>query len=564
MVPAGAKIPSRKIGLRLFLGFGLVLLLMTSITFVALFNMSRIQNNLDNVVKASNVSTQTATEKPANAGDGSIATLYSESVAMYKNSRLLMFILTAVAIIFSAFIVIILTRGIVRPLNHAVYIADALASGNLNKRVEANSKDEIGRLLSSMQQVVRKLRVVIANVKIATDSVASGSHLLSDSSDDLNKGSQELALQTEQVVTAMTEVSQTIMDVAKNASYAAEAAMRASDTATKGKKIVDTTADDMSQIATMTGEAAQTIEELGKSSAQIGEIVTVINGIADQTNLLALNAAIEAARAGEQGRGFAVVADEVRKLAERTSQATKDIALRISAIQKASKESVDAIKRASSQVESGVVLAREASSSMDSIVEASSGAGDIVQRIAAATEQQSTATEEVTQTMENISDITKKTATSSHDIKLSSDDLAKLTVELRELIAFFKGTGDEAEALVKRAISFIKTSGKDKAFAEINNHAGMFTNRDLYVFVYDINGRCLAHGQNANLIGKDCIGQTDADKKHYVKERVDIARTTGSGWQDYKFTNPESKVVEDKMAYIERCDDFIVGSGAYR
>ncbi len=553
-----------KIGLRLFLGFGLVLLLMTSITFVALFNMSRIQNNLDNVVKASNVSTQTATEKPANAGDGSIATLYSESVAMYKNSRLLMFILTAVAIIFSAFIVIILTRGIVRPLNHAVYIADALASGNLNKRVEANSKDEIGRLLSSMQQVVRKLRVVIANVKIATDSVASGSHLLSDSSDDLNKGSQELALQTEQVVTAMTEVSQTIMDVAKNASYAAEAAMRASDTATKGKKIVDTTADDMSQIATMTGEAAQTIEELGKSSAQIGEIVTVINGIADQTNLLALNAAIEAARAGEQGRGFAVVADEVRKLAERTSQATKDIALRISAIQKASKESVDAIKRASSQVESGVVLAREASSSMDSIVEASSGAGDIVQRIAAATEQQSTATEEVTQTMENISDITKKTATSSHDIKLSSDDLAKLTVELRELIAFFKGTGDEAEALVKRAISFIKTSGKDKAFAEINNHAGMFTNRDLYVFVYDINGRCLAHGQNANLIGKDCIGQTDADKKHYVKERVDIARTTGSGWQDYKFTNPESKVVEDKMAYIERCDDFIVGSGAYR
>jgi methyl-accepting chemotaxis protein len=475
-----------------------------------------------------------------------------------------MFISTGIVIALSAFIAMFLTRGIVRPLNHAVFIADALALGNLNKRVEVNSKDEIGKLLLSMQQMVKKLRGVIANVKIATDSVASGSHLLSGSSDDLNKGSQELSLQIEQVVTAMTEVSQTIMDVAKNASYAADASMKASDTATKGKKIVDTTAEDMKHIAQMTGEAANTIEELGKSSAQIGEIVAVINGIADQTNLLALNAAIEAARAGEQGRGFAVVADEVRKLAERTSQATKDIAKRIGAIQTASKESVNAIKRASSEVEKGVGLAKEASASMDSIVEASSGAGDIVQRIAAATEQQSTATEEVTQSMENISDITKKAATSSHDIKLSSDDLAKLTVELREMIAFFKGTGDEAEALVKKAISFIKVNGKDKAFAEINNHAGIFTNRDLYVFVYDMNGRCLAHGQNANLIGKDCIGQTDADKKHYVRERVEIAKTKGSGWQDYKFTNPGTKAVEDKMAYIEKCDEFIVGSGAYR
>ena len=553
-----------KIGLRLFLGFALVLLLTTCMTFIAIYNMSRIQSNLDNIVQASSVDTQSAAGKTATARDSSIAKLYSESVEMYRNSRLLIFIFTGVVLTVSALIVIVLTRGIVRPLNHAVFIADSLAIGNLNKRVEVTSGDEIGQVLASLQKVVRKLRTVIASVKIATDSVATGSHLLSGSSDDLNRGSQELALQIDQVVTALTEVSQTIMDVAKNASYAADAAMKASDTATKGKKIVDTSATDMSRIASMTGEAAHTIEELGKSSAQIGEIVAVINGIADQTNLLALNAAIEAARAGEQGRGFAVVADEVRKLAERTSEATKDIALKISAIQAASKESVNAIKRASSEVESGVVLAKEASTSMDSIVEASSGAGDIVQRIAAATEQQSTATEEVAQTMENISDITKKTATSSHDIKLSSDDLAKLTVELRELISFFKGTGDEAEALVKKAVSFIKTDGKEKAFTEINNHAGMFTNRDLYVFVYDINGRCLAHGQNANLIGKDCIGQTDADKKYYVRERVDIAKTKGSGWQDYKFTNPETKAVEDKMAFVERCDDLIVGSGAYR
>ena len=155
----------------------------------------------------------------------------------------------------------------------------------------------------------------------------------------------------------------------------------------------------MNQIASVTEEAARTIEELGKSSKQIGEIVAVIDDIADQTNLLALNAAIEASRAGEHGKGFAIVADEIRKLAERTGQATKDIARRIRSIQRASEESSVAIKRASGQVESGVGLAKEASLSMESIVEASTGAGDMVQRIAAATEEQSTATEEVTRSM---------------------------------------------------------------------------------------------------------------------------------------------------------------------
>jgi|WetSurMetagenome_2_1015567.scaffolds.fasta_scaffold00050_13 methyl-accepting chemotaxis protein len=553
-----------KIGSRLFLGFALVLILTTTTSFIAIFNMSRIQGNLDNIAKVTSAQAKSADIKAEKPTAGSVEALYKDSVDMYKNSRLLMFILTGVVFVLAALMATYLTRGIVRPLNHALMIADSLANGNLNKHVEVNSSDEIGKLLASMQIMVRKLRGVIASVKIVADNVAEGSKNLSDSSDDLNKGSQELTLHIEQVVTAMTEVSQTIMDVAKNSSYASEASLKASETATKGRKIVDTTADDMSQIAGMTQEAASTIEELGKSSKQIGEIVAVINDIADQTNLLALNAAIEAARAGEQGRGFAVVADEVRKLAERTSQATKDIARRINSIQGASEDSVKAIKKASSEVESGVGLAKEASLSMDAIVEASTGAGDIVQRIAAATEEQSTATEEVTQSMENISDITKKSAQASHNIKLSADELAKLTVGLKEMISFFKGTGDEAEALVKKAISYIKKHGKEKAFAEINNKGGMFTNRDLYVFVYDMNGKGVAHGANVGNIGKDLINQKDPDGKLYVQERVEIAKTKGGGWQNYKMVNPNTKAVEDKMAYIEKCDDLIVGAGAYR
>ncbi len=125
------------------------------------------------------------------------------------------------------------------------------------------------------------------------------------------------------------------------------------------------------------------------------------------------------------------------------------------------------------------------------------------------------------------------------------------------------GTAAEAEALVKKAISLIKTDGKDKAFAEISNPKGKFVDRDLYIFVYDMNGKCLAHGFNQKMIGKDLLEMKDPDGKFYVKERIEIAKTKGKGWQDYKFTNPVTKKLEPKSAYIEKVDDLIVGCGIY-
>jgi signal transduction histidine kinase len=126
------------------------------------------------------------------------------------------------------------------------------------------------------------------------------------------------------------------------------------------------------------------------------------------------------------------------------------------------------------------------------------------------------------------------------------------------------GTPAESEALVKKAIAEIKANGKDKAFAEINNTKGKFTDRDLYIFVYDMNGKCVAHGFNQKMIGKDLVDMQDPDGKFYVKERIEISKTKGKGWQDYKFTNPVTKKVENKTAYIEKIDDLIVGSGAYK
>ena len=127
-----------------------------------------------------------------------------------------------------------------------------------------------------------------------------------------------------------------------------------------------------------------------------------------------------------------------------------------------------------------------------------------------------------------------------------------------------RGTPAEAEALVKKAIAYVKANGKDAAFAEFSNPKGKFVDGDLYIFVYDMTGKCLAHGGNARMVGKDLIDLKDADGKSFVKERVDIATSTGKGWQNYKWNNPAVNKIENKTAYVEKCDDVIVGSGAYK
>ncbi len=385
-----------------------------------------------------NIRMREAFRTMADVAEQSFHTKYKQVDARATRMTWMQLVVALIAVVAGIALNIWIIRAVMRSVMSVKNAAEHASGGDLSHDVPIISNDEIGEMAKHFNIMITNMRQIADSITSSATSLSSSAEELSATSDDMSKGANELSSQTEQVVTAMTEVSQTIMDMAKNASSAADASKNASETAAKGKKIVDTTAGDMVKIAQTVQEAASTIEELGRSSAQIGEIVAVINGIADQTNLLALNAAIEAARAGEQGRGFAVVADEVRKLAERSGQATKDIGQRITAIQAAAGESVDAMKRGSDEVDKGVGLAKEASAALDSIVRASTNAMDMVQRIAAATEEQSAATEEVTQNMENIASITKQSSTSTDQIKVSATDLARLASELKTKTAWFK------------------------------------------------------------------------------------------------------------------------------
>ena len=495
-----------------------------------------------------------------------ISAIASFAIANLEQSSLRTGLLIALvtAVIITTVIAWFLTRSIVAPLRDVLRVTEAVAIGNLNVEVDLDSRDEIGQVFSGMQQMVKKLRGVIADVKIVADRVACGSNDLARASEDMSSGASKLSDQIRSIVTAMGEISRAVSDVAANAASSASASEEVLQAAVGGRRAVDATAQDMQTIEDAIQSAAITIDELSGNSVQIGQIVGVINEIAGQTNLLALNAAIEAARAGEQGRGFAVVADEVRGLAERTTQSTKIVEEKVRGIQQAATESVTAIHSGGKEVSNGVFLASEARKSLDVIVTTSGRAEELVHRIASATEQQSAAVGEVTDNLGKISEITRQSEDTSQQIQSSAGDLAKLAADLKRLISFFKGTSAEAEALVGRAIAHIKKYGRKKAFADFSDKNGEFVNRDLFVFVYDMQGTCLAHGRNTEKIGENQTNFQDPDGTYVVRERIEIAKTRAKAWQDIKSINPTTKKVENKACYLEVYDDILICSGAYK
>ncbi len=353
--------------------------------------------------------------------------------------RYFMLVAVLITIISGLAIGLVLANKIKNPLNQSLDIAQAIAEGDLtHEDIKVKTRDELEELGNALNVMNHNLNKMIGKVANVTNQLASSAVELSASSEHIATNAQQQTSQTDQVATAMQEMTATVIDVAKNSSEAAGSAKQASELAVKGSDVVTRTIDGMNRIAQSVNESARTIGALGKGSEQIGEIIKVINDIADQTNLLALNAAIEAARAGEQGRGFAVVADEVRKLAERTTTATQEIGDMIKGIQGDTRNAVESMQAGTKEVETGVELANQAGKALKQIAEAVQNVLNMVQQIAAAVEEQSSAGEEISSNIESVANVTKQTTAGAQQSSESSQNLSALAVELQNLVSGFK------------------------------------------------------------------------------------------------------------------------------
>ena len=331
---------------------------------------------------------------------------------------------------------------IARPLSLFVSMARDLAEGegDLTRKLDDSSNDEIGEACRWFNLFIEKLRGIISRVADTTEQLAAAASQVEGSAGQIAAGAERVAVQAGTVATAGEEMAATSSEIAQNCGMAAEGARRASDSANAGAGVVEQTVTVMNRIADRVKSSARTVESLGSRGDQIGEIIGTIEDIADQTNLLALNAAIEAARAGEQGRGFAVVADEVRALAERTTRATKEIGQMIKAIQVETREAVVAMEEGVRDVETGTSEAARSGEALREILERIGEVASQVHQIATAAEEQTATTGEISGNMHQITEVVQETARGADESATAASQLNRVALELKALVGQFRLT----------------------------------------------------------------------------------------------------------------------------
>lgn len=331
---------------------------------------------------------------------------------------------------------------------HIAGIAKRISEGDLTMEITATGKES--GILLAMKNMLDSLTKIVAEVKTSAISVASGSEELSASSEQISRGIADQSGRTQQIATASDEMSQTVGDIARNASNIASSANDANSLAKDGQSIVNRSVEEVKSIAATVEGSSLLMESLGTRSIQIGEIVRVISDIADQTNLLALNAAIEAARAGDHGRGFSVVADEVRRLAERTAHATGEISGMILAVQAEIRDAVAAMNNATEKVARGVQYTSEAGTALARIVSSVEELQGMVQHIATAADEMSRTTEQVNGDIQSIAVGSQQMSSGTEEIARASTDLARLAEILKGTVDHFrfaaKGSPEQARA----------------------------------------------------------------------------------------------------------------------
>lgn len=347
-------------------------------------------------------------------------------------------IITIISIALAVFISWYTVRSISRPLSRVNYMLNIMADGNLTERVEYSSQDEFGELASNTNKLTGNLRKLIEGIANRATQLATAAEQSSNVSDETTNAIDEQRRQIEQVATATQEMNSTASEMADGADQALREIQHSDDEAKRVRRISDKNRATIEGLANEIKGASEVIDQLSENSKNIGGILDVIRGIADQTNLLALNAAIEAARAGEQGRGFAVVADEVRTLASRTQESTEEIQDMIENLQNDSQRAVTVMNKGREQAELSVQQSDEAAQALQSITESVHQASDSSNHIANAAKEQSSTAQDISERLESIVSIAEQTASGSKQTAQASNEVAKLADELQDSIKSFR------------------------------------------------------------------------------------------------------------------------------
>jgi methyl-accepting chemotaxis protein len=362
---------------------------------------------------------------------------YTKAGSSFSISLAVLTVIFLAAVILPFLVSLVIKAVIITPIGKTVAAIKSVAEGDLTRRIEVEGNDEIGEMAADFNVLVEKFHEAIGNVARSSNEVSQAASGLDSASELMATGIEEASMQVNSVAAASEEMSKTSSEIAQNCVVAARSAEQANRSVTTGEAVISETIAVMNRINDRVTESAEVIKSLGVRSEQIGQIVGLINDVADQTNLLALNAAIEAARAGEHGRGFAVVADEVRKLAERTSQATKEISTTIQAMQTETKKAVSSMQEGVNEVETGTGKASESGKALQEILyEIGKVTGEINQ-IAVASEEETATANEIATNIQQISEVVRESARTIQENADASSRLAALSRSLQDMVNQF-------------------------------------------------------------------------------------------------------------------------------